>query len=397
MKKKIPPLAPPQRLLLGPGPSAVPRRVLEALALPTIGHLDPCYLEIMDETRSLLRQVMCTSNELTLAIPGTGSAGMEASIANLVEPGDRVLVGVNGVFGGRIAEMARRHGAEVETIEVPWGETIPIDRIEGALARGRGFKLVALVHAETSTGAHQQIEEVGDIVHRGGALLLVDAVTSLAGMEVSTDDWGIDALFSATQKCLSCPPGLSPVSFSGRAVEALERRKHPVRSWYLDLSLINSYWGASRTYHHTAPINMTYALREALVLVLEEGLEQRFGRHQFHHRMLRAGLEAMGLAWIPARTLTTLNAVEVPEGIDDARVRRRLLEEHQIEIGAGLGPFSSRAWRIGLMGASSSAENVMTLLAALEEILRGEGHPLEVGVACAAAKEIPGQGAAGPR
>lgn len=394
---KDPPLnSPPKRILLGPGPSIVPQRVLDALAMPTIGHLDPCYLEIMDETRGLLREVMLTDNELTVAIPGTGSAGMETAVANLVEPGDRVLVGVNGVFGSRIAEMARRHGAEVDTIEVPWGETIPLEKIESRLAEGSPFKVVALVHAETSTGAHQQIEGVSELVHRHGALLLVDAVTSLAGMEVRTDEWGVDALFSGTQKCLSCPPGLSPVTFSPRAVSALEGRSHPVRSWYLDLSLINNYWGSTRAYHHTAPINMTYALREALLITLEEGLEERIERHRLHHLMLRAGLEALHLKWIPQETLTTLNAVEVPDGIDDGRVRKRLLEEHQIEIGAGLGPLKSRAWRIGLMGASSTVENVHLLLSTLEGILNDEGHPLEEGASRRAAQAIEDQGAAGP-
>jgi alanine-glyoxylate transaminase/serine-glyoxylate transaminase/serine-pyruvate transaminase len=385
-----PPLAPPVRILLGPGPSDVPPAVLAALAAPTVGHLDPYYLALMDETRGMLQRVFRTRNPLTLAIPGTGSAGMEACIANLIEPGDTAIVGVAGVFGGRLAEMARRHGATVVPLEVPWGETIDPAAVTAALASHPGCKLVALVHAETSTGAHQPLEGVADIVHGAGALLLVDAVTSLGGHALDVDGWGIDACYSGTQKCLSCPPGLSPVTFSAAAVAAMEARKAPVRSWYLDLSLIRSYWGSDRVYHHTAPINMTYALHQALRLVLEEGLDAREARHLLNHRALRAGLQALDIGYVPARSLATLNAIHVPAGVDDARVRRRLLEEYGIEIGGGLGPLKGKAWRIGLMGASSTRRNVTAVLSALESLLRRERGGAAATGAVAAADAVYG-------
>ena len=385
-----PPLAPPVRILLGPGPSDVPPAVLAALAAPTVGHLDPYYLALMDQTRGMLQRVFRTRNPLTLAIPGTGSAGMEACIANLIEPGDTAIVGVAGVFGGRLAEMARRHGATVVPLEVPWGQTIDPAAVKAALASHPGCKLVALVHAETSTGAHQPLEQVAELVHAAGALLLVDAVTSLGGHALDVDGWGIDACYSGTQKCLSCPPGLSPVTFSAAAVAAMEARKAPVRSWYLDLSLIRSYWGSDRVYHHTAPINMTYALHQALRLVLEEGLEAREARHQLNHRALRAGLQALDIGYVPTRSLATLNAIHIPAGVDDARVRRRLLEEYGIEIGGGLGPLKGKAWRIGLMGASSSRRNVTAALSALESLLRRERGGSGPGGAVAAADAVYG-------
>jgi alanine-glyoxylate transaminase/serine-glyoxylate transaminase/serine-pyruvate transaminase len=380
-----PRLHPPQRVLLGPGPSDVPARVLEALAAPTIGHLDPLYLRLMDETRSLLQAVFRTSNPLTLAIPGTGSAGMEACFANLLEPGDEAIVGVNGVFGGRMKDVAERQGATVHAVEAPWGRTIDPTAVQAALQAHPRVKLVAVVHAETSTGAHQPLGEISTLTHAAGALLVVDAVTSLGGHELDVDGWGIDACYSGTQKCLSCPPGLAPVTFSAAALAALDARRTKVRSWYLDLSLIRNYWGSDRVYHHTAPVNMTYALREALLMVLEEGLAPRIARHQLHHRALRAGLEAMGLGYVPDRSLATLNAVNIPAGVDDAAVRKRLLEEFGIEIGGGLGPFKGKAWRIGLMGASSSRRNVTTVLAALETCLADAGHPLPRGAALQAA------------
>jgi alanine-glyoxylate transaminase/serine-glyoxylate transaminase/serine-pyruvate transaminase len=376
---------PPQRILLGPGPSDVPARVLEALAAPTLGHLDPVYLQIMDETRRLLQAVFRTKNPLTLAIPGTGSAGMEACFANLVEPGDEVIVGVNGVFGARMKEMADRYGATVHAVEAPWGRIIEPDAVKSALAAHPRSKLVALVHAETSTGAHQPLPEISEIVHAAGALLLVDAITSLGGHELDVDGWRIDACYSGTQKCLSCPPGLAPITFGPGAIAALDARKTKVRSWYLDLSMIRSYWGQDRVYHHTAPVNMTYALREALLMVLEEGLEARIARHLGHHRALRAGLEAMGLKYVPERSLATLNAVHVPAGIDDGAVRKRLLDDFGIEIGGGLGPFKGKAWRIGLMGASSTRRNVSTVLGALETILGDMGLALPRGAALEAA------------
>jgi len=388
MSENATPFHPPRRLLLGPGPSDVPPRVLEALARPTIGHLDPEYLRLMDDTSRLLRRLFRTENRLTMAISGTGSAGMEACVVNLVEPGDEMVVCVNGVFGGRMRDVAERCGATVHPVEVPWGETFEPSAIEAALEAHPQTKVVGIVHAETSTGAHQPLEEISELVHRAGALLLVDAVTSLGGLEVRVDDWRIDACYSGTQKCLSCPPGLAPVTFSPAAVEAMERRRSQVRSWYLDLSMIRAYWGAERSYHHTAPINMTYALHEAVRIVLEEGLEARLARHLRNHRALRAGLEAMGLRYVPSRPLATLNAVAVPDDVDDARVRRRLLDRHGIEIGAGLGPFKGKAWRVGLMGESSRRRNVFLFLAALESILAEEGYELPRGAALAAAGEV---------
>jgi alanine-glyoxylate transaminase/serine-glyoxylate transaminase/serine-pyruvate transaminase len=360
---------PPERILMGPGPSDVPRRVLAALGAPTIGHLDPAYLAIMDELRAMLKQVFRTQNEMTLAIPGTGSAGMEACVVNLVEPGDDVIVCVNGVFGARMKDVAERAGAHVHVIEAPWGETISPAAVVDAFGRCPRAKFLGIVHAETSTGAHQPIEEISKLVHDAGALLLVDAVTSLAGMPVDVDGWQIDACYSGTQKCLSCPPGLAPVTFSPRALEKIDARKSKVQSWYLDLTMLRNYWGQERAYHHTAPINMTFALREALAIVLEEGLEARWARHQSNHRALRAGLEALGLRYIPARSLATLNAVHAPDGHDEAVIRRRLLADYGLEIGAGLGPFKGKALRIGLMGHSSSRRHVSLVLAALESIL----------------------------
>jgi alanine-glyoxylate transaminase / serine-glyoxylate transaminase / serine-pyruvate transaminase len=377
--------APLQRILLGPGPSEVPARVLAALAAPTLGHLDPAYLRIMDETRGLLQRVFGTANQLTLAVSGTGSAGMEACVANLIEPGDEALVCVAGVFGARMADVAERYGAAVHLVNAEWGETIAPAAVAAALAAHPRVKVVGIVHAETSTGAHQPLEEISRIVHAAGALLIVDAVTSLAGHELRVDDWRIDACYSGTQKCLSCPPGLAPVTFSAAALEAMDRRKTKCRSWYLDLSLIRNYWSADRAYHHTAPVNMTYALREALRAVLEEGLEARIARHRRNHLALRAGLEAMGLSYVPKTSLASLNAVFVPADVDDGRVRGRLLAEFGIEIGGGLGPFKGKAWRIGLMGASSTRRNVTLLLGALETLLRDGGWRLSPGAGLEAA------------
>ena len=377
---------PPRRSLLGPGPSDVPARVLAALAAPTIGHLDPEYLRIMDDTRVLLQQTFRTRNALTLAVSGTGSAGMEACVANLIEPGDEAIVGVAGVFGGRIAVMAVRLGATVHVVEAPWGKTVDPGQIGAALRAHPRAKLVAVVHAETSTGAHQPLEEISALAHAAGALLLVDAVTSLGGEELRVDDWRIDACYSGTQKCLSCPPGLAPAPFSPAAVAAMDRRKTKVRSWYLDMSLIRNYWGADRAYHHTAPINMTYVLREALLVLAEEGLDASVARHRRNHLALRAGLEAMGLGYIPERSLAPLNAVTVPGGVDDAKARARLLADFGIEIGGGLGPFKGKAWRIGLMGASSTRRNVTLALAALETVLDDAGAKVARGAALAAAE-----------
>lgn len=368
---------PAERILLGPGPSPVPARVLRALGAPTLGHLDPQYLAIMDETCEMLRQVFQTRNALTFPVSGTGMAGMECLAVNLLEPGDEVIVGVNGVFGARMKDVMERCGATVHALEAPWGEVFTLDQIAEALERHPKTRLVALVHAETSTGAHQPLEGVAERVHARGALFVVDAVTSLGGHELRVDDWGIDAIYSGTQKCLSCPPGLSPVSFGERALARIDARKSKPQSWYLDVSMLRKYYlsgggtgGGGRVYHHTAPINMTYALREALAIVLEEGLEARIERHTQMHRRLRNGLSAMGLSYIPKRSLHTLNCIGIPEGVEDAPVRQRLLEEYGIEIGAGLGVMAGKAWRIGLMGHGSTTRNVDLVLAALREVLK---------------------------
>jgi alanine-glyoxylate transaminase/serine-glyoxylate transaminase/serine-pyruvate transaminase len=361
---------------MGPGPSPVPVRVLNALAMPTLGHLDPQYVEIMDEVTVLLRQVFQTQNRLTFPVSGTGMAGMEALAVNLLEPGDEAIVCVNGVFGSRMKDIVERCGATAHEISAPWGTAIADAAVGEALQRHPKAKLLTIVHAETSTGVLQPLEGISKLVHAAGMLLVVDAVTSLGGHPVQVDAWGIDAIFSGTQKCLSCPPGLSPVSFSDRAVEVVERRKTKPRSWYLDVTMLKNYYlsggaGGARAYHHTAPINMTYALREALRIVMEEGLEARFARHEANHRRLRAGLEAMGLRYIPESSLWSLNAIHKPEGADDAACRKRLLQEYGLEIGAGLGPFAGKAWRIGLMGHGSSPRNVELCLAALRQVLAG--------------------------
>jgi alanine-glyoxylate transaminase/serine-glyoxylate transaminase/serine-pyruvate transaminase len=339
----------------------------------------------MDETRTMLQKVFRTENPLTLAISGTGSAGMEACVANLVERGDEMIVCVNGVFGGRMKDVAERYGATVHVIEAPWGRTIDPESVRAALNTNPKSKVLGIVHAETSTGAHQPLEEISKLVHDAGALLLVDAVTSLGGLDVRVDEWRIDAVYSGTQKCLSCPPGLAPVSFSPAAVAVMDARKTKVQSWYLDMTMIRQYWGSDRVYHHTAPVNMSYALHAALECVLEEGLEARIARHRVNHLALRAGLEALGLTYIPERSLTSLNAIHLPEGIPDAKIRSRLLTEFGIEIGGGLGPFKGKAWRIGLMGASSSRRNVTALLGALESLLGEEGASSGKNAALAAA------------
>lgn len=361
----------PQRLLLGPGPSAVHPRVLRAMSTPLIGHLDPMFLGVMDDIQTLLRLVFATTNPFTIAVSGTGSAGMEAAIVNVVEPGDRVIVGINGVFGTRLATIIERCGGKALRVEAPWGQVIEPDTIAAMLRQSGPVKAVVLVHAETSTGAWQPIEPIGTLCRQYNALLIVDAVTSLGGLPVEVDQWGIDVCYSATQKCLSCPPGLAPLTLSSHALSALKTRQTPCQSWYLDLSLIADYWEEqSRAYHHTAPISMNYALREALRLVEEEGLPARFARHQLNSRALVAGLMALGLNPLPPpdRRLPTLVCVTVPTHIDEAAVRAELLRRFRIEIGGGLGPLRGKVWRIGLMGESSTEANVLTLLNALEEI-----------------------------
>jgi alanine-glyoxylate transaminase/serine-glyoxylate transaminase/serine-pyruvate transaminase len=387
---KLPgPLNPPSRLLLGPGPSDVPPRVLRALSTPVIGHLDPQFLEVMNEIQELLRAAFLTQNALTFPVSGTGMSGMEACLVNLIEPGDRVLVAVNGFFGQRLAEIAGRAGAAVTILERPWGEVFDPGQVRDALQRVRP-KVLALVHAETSTGAWQPMEDLGALCREFDALLVLDTVTALGCVPVRLDAWGVDAVYSCSQKGLSCPPGLSPVSFSPRAMEAVRRRKNKVQSWYLDLALVQRYWEPERLYHHTAPISMLYALREGLCLVHEEGLEARWARHLHNHKALKAGLNALGMTYIAAegRQLPQLNAVLVPPGVDDAAVRKRLLTEFGIEIGSGLGEFKGKAWRIGLMGHGSRPANVLLLLAALEKCLKDQGAKVAPGAGVAAAEQL---------
>jgi len=356
---------------MGPGPSDVAPSVLKAMSAPLLGHLDPVFVKMMDEIKDMLRQVFLTKNEMTFPVSGTGSAGMEFCCVNLIEPGDEVIVGVNGVFGGRMVDVAERCGAKVTKVEAPWGRIIEPQQIADALKKVAKPKFVAIVHAETSTGALTPVEEIAKLARDAGSLMLLDTVTSLGGCPVRLDDWGIDAVYSGTQKCLSCPPGLSPVSLSPRALEIATKRKTKVQSWYLDVNLLASYWGEQRVYHHTAPISMNYALHEALRLVLEEGLENRWRRHEQNHLALVAGLKELGLsiASQEGHQLWQLNAVTVPEGADEAGVRKKLLTDYSIEIGAGLGPMKGKIWRIGLMGATSTPENVKKVLEALKVCL----------------------------
>ena len=357
---------------MGPGPSDVAPSVLSAMAQPLVGHLDPSFINMMAEIKGMLRKVFLTENEMTFPISGTGSAGMEFCFANLVEPGDEVVIGINGVFGTRMAEVAKRCGAIVTKVETDWGRIIEPQTVAETLSSVKNPKLVAIVHAETSTGALTPVEEISKLVHDAGALLLIDTVTSLGGCPVRIDEWNVDAVYSGTQKCLSCPPGLSPVSLSGRAMEKIKSRKDSVQSWYLDVNLLANYWGdGARVYHHTAPISMNYALHESLRLILEEGLENRWDRHKSNHLRLRAGLDELGLVLTAqeGHRLWQLNAVGVPEGADEAGIRTTLLNEHGIEIGPGLGPLQGKVWRVGLMGHSSSPENVDRFLSALKSLL----------------------------
>ena len=375
-----------KRVLLGPGPSDVDPRVLEAMSRPTIGHLDPAFLEVLNGIRELLQYTFMTRNEMTFAASGTGSAGMEACVVNLIERGDPMLVCINGVFGKRMADVAERCGAEVSTVEVTWGKAFAPQQIADALKKRRA-KVVGIVHAETSTGVCQPLEEISQIVHEHGALFLVDTVTSLGGMKVDVDGWKIDACYSGSQKCLSCPPGLAPVTFSEAAMNAIANRKTKVQSWYLDMSMIRRYWGSERLYHHTASVNMNYALLEALRIIREEGLEARWRRHATNHKILKAGLSAMGIRYLPepGHELPMLNAVSIPQGVDDLVVRKQLLDEFNIEIGGGLGDFKGKAWRIGLMGSACTLANVLLVLAALEKSLTDQGVKLKPGAGVAAA------------
>ena len=358
-------------LLMGPGPSCVHDTVYEALGKKTIGHLDPYFIGIMDAIKADLRALLNTENTLTIPMSGTGSSGMEACFVNLVEPNDPVLILINGVFGMRMQDVAQRLGADVDALEFDWGTPVIVDAVKEKIAE-KQYKIVAVVHAETSTGVKNPVADIGELFKGSDAIYLVDAVTSLGGMEIRMDDWGIDALYSGTQKCLSCPPGLAPLSFSDKAVAALESRKSKVPNWYLDLTMIIKYWkGATRAYHHTAPINMHYGLYQALRLILEEGLENVYQRHLTYHKALVQGLEEMNLSMLvaPESRLPMLNSVQIPEGVDEAAVRSRLLKDHKIEIGAGLGPLAGKIWRIGLMGHTARQENVDRLLEALKMLL----------------------------
>ena len=374
MPHSISPLTPPARTLLGPGPSDVAPSVLGALSRPTLGHLDPAFLQVMDEVRGMLRTVYATQNELTFPMSGTGSAGMETCFVNLLEPGDRALIGINGVFGTRMAEVARRAGAEVTEVHAEWGRAIPLEAFRDAAGKGP-FKILATVHAETSTGALQDVDGLREVADEAGAMLVLDCVTSLGGVPVELDRWGVDAAYSGTQKCLSCPPGLAPVTMSARAQDTIAKRATPVQSWYLDLSLVANYWGSDRAYHHTAPINMLYGLHEALRLVVEEGLKERHARHARNACAFWSGLEAMGLELsVPAtERLIPLTSIRVPDGVEEARVRRFLLERYDVEIGGGLGPLAGKVWRVGLMGAGSTRRNVELALTALAAALADQG------------------------
>ncbi len=381
------PVNPPVRTLLGPGPSSVPPEVMAALTAPVVGHLDPEFLKIMDQVMEGLRAVFQTKNRLTLPVSGTGSAGMEAGICNALEQGDVAVIGVNGYFGGRMVEMAQRSGATVVTVEAEWGRVIPMDAIESALKKQRKVKLLALVHAETSTGILQPIVEAAKLAHHYDALFLADTVTSLGGAEVAVDGWGVDICYSGTQKCIGAPPGLAPITFGETAVEAMRKRTHKANSWYLDMSLVEQYWGAGRVYHHTAPISMTYALHEAVRLALEEGLPARWARHRLHAAALQAGLEAMDLTLHAdaAHRAPMLTTVRVPDGVDDAAVRKALLTNDSIEIGGGLGPLKGKVWRIGLMGHSCNEGNVLLFLEALERALAKQGRKAQSGAGAEAA------------
>ena len=382
-------LKPSPRLLLGPGPSDVHPRVLRAMSTPLLGHLDPEFLAIMSETQQMLRAVFQTANDLTFPVSATGMAGMEACVVNLLEPGDKILVCVKGYFGQRIVEVAERVGAAVTVLECPWGQVFQVDQIRDSLKKTRP-KVLAIVHAETSTGAWQPVAELGRLCHEFGCLLVLDCVTSLGCVPVELDRWEVDAAYSCTQKGLGCPPGMAPVSFSKRAVETVQRRKTRVQSWYLDVTQVTRYWGEERFYHHTAPITMVYALREGLRIVLEEGLEPRFARHVTNHEALKAGLLATGLEFTAAEghQLPQLNAVRIPAGVDDLKVRKRLLTEFGIEIGGGLGDFKGKAWRIGLMGHNSRPANVFTVLSALEQCLLTERVKVTPGAGVASASRV---------
>lgn len=386
------PFYPPQRTLMGPGPSDVNPRILEALSRPTIGHLDPAFIGMMDEMKSLLQYAFQTDNALTFPVSAPGSAGMETCFANLIEPGDKVIVCQNGVFGGRMKENVERCGATPVMVEDDWGKPVSLEKLADALEANADAKIVAFVHAETSTGAQSDAESIAKLARKHDCLTIMDTVTSLGGTPIKMDEWGIDAIYSGSQKCLSCTPGLSPVSFSDKAAEVIRNRQTKVQSWFLDLNLVMGYWGegAKRAYHHTAPINALYGLHEALVILQEEGLDNAWARHRLHHNALKAGIEAMGLSFLvdEAHRLPQLNSVTIPDGIDDAAVRSRLLNDYNLEIGAGLGVMAGKVWRIGLMGHSANKKNVLLCLGALDAVLGQMGADINRGVAVEAANNV---------
>ena len=383
---------PPVRTLMGPGPSDVNPRILEAMGRPTIGHLDPVFVSMMEEMKVLLRYAFQTENELSMPVSAPGSAGMEMCFVNLVEPGDKVIVCQNGVFGGRMKENVQRCGATAIMVEDDWGVAVDPAKVEDALKANPDAKILAFVHAETSTGAISDARTLAELAHQHDCLVIVDTVTSLAGSPLMVDDWDLDAVYSGTQKCLSCVPGLSPVTFNQRAIDVITSRKSTVQSWFLDLNLVLGYWGggAKRAYHHTAPINTLYALHEALVILQEEGIENSWARHEKNHNALRAGLEAMGLELVvpEGQRLPQLNAVSIPDGVDEAAVRSALLGEYNLEIGAGLGAMAGKIWRIGLMGFASNETNVLFCLGALDAVLSGMKAPITSGVAVEAARAV---------
>ncbi len=383
---------PPVRTLMGPGPSDVHPRILEALSRPTIGHLDPAFVGMMDDVKKLLQYAFQTDNELTIPVSAPGSAGMETCFANLVEPGEKVIICQNGVFGGRMKENVERAGGIAVMVMDDWGKAVDLAKLEQALESNADAKIVAFVHAETSTGAQSDAKSIWELSHKHGCLVIADCVTSLAGTPILVDEWGLDAVYSGTQKCLSCVPGLSPVTFSEKAIEKIKNRQTKVQSWFLDLNLVMGYWGegAKRAYHHTAPVNALYALHESLVMLRDEGMENSWKRHAFQHSALKAGLEAMGIDFLVNEEdrLPQLNSVFIPEGVDDALVRSRLLNEYNLEIGAGLGDLAGKVWRIGLMGHSARSENVIFCLSALEAILSEMNAPINKGVALSAAQTV---------
>jgi alanine-glyoxylate transaminase/serine-glyoxylate transaminase/serine-pyruvate transaminase len=390
MALSIPSINLPKRLLMGPGPSEVDPRVYRAMIQPVIGHVDPLFLECLSQLQQMLRDTFRTANRVTFPIPGTGTAGMEAALINFLEPGDEVAIVVGGVFAGRMGEIAGRCGARVTRIEIPWGAVAEPDRVRQAV-QGKKLKVLAAVHSETSTGACQPLEPLRAIAQETGALLVVDTVSSLGGLPLEVDRWGLDVCYSGSQKCLACPPGLAPITISERAMEVLRHRKSPVQSWYLDLSMVEKYWGPDRTYHHTPPVNMLFGLHEALRILQQEGLEASWARHRKCHLAFVAGLEALGLKMFvqdAAARASTVNTIVIPDGVEDAKFRGRLLERFQIDIAGGLGQLKGRIWRVGLMGLTATAASVLLLLGAMESVLAESGFGFDSGAGVAAAETV---------